>query len=42
MVVSTSTPRWLEIILEGYHQDQDTKKLLAELALTHTNEKGSP
>jgi hypothetical protein len=40
MAVSSSTPKWLEIIMEGYYQDDQTKKLLAELTITGTNDKG--
>jgi hypothetical protein len=40
LAISVSTPKWLEIVLEGYHQDEDSKKLLAELALTQSNDKG--
>lgn len=39
-VVSSSKPRWLEIIVEGYHQDNPTKQLLTELSLIGTNDKG--
>jgi hypothetical protein len=35
--ISTSTPKWLEIILEGYNQDDQTKQLLTELSLTSSN-----
>lgn len=38
--VSQSRPRWLEVITVGYTQDAETKKLLAELSITRTNEKG--
>jgi hypothetical protein len=38
--ISTSTPKWLEIILEGYTQDEQTKQLLTELSLTGSNDKG--
>jgi hypothetical protein len=38
--ISTVTPKWLEIILEGYTQDDQTKQLLSELSLTGSNEKG--
>ena len=38
--ISSSTPRWLEIILEGYNQDDQTKQLLTELSLTGSNDKG--
>jgi hypothetical protein len=40
MVVFTTTPKWLEIIVEGYQQYDHSKQLLAELALTGTNDKG--
>lgn len=39
--ISSSTPRWLEIILEGYNQDDQTKQLLTELSLTGSNDKQS-
>ncbi|WVZ54303.1 hypothetical protein U9M48_005124 [Paspalum notatum var. saurae] len=35
-----STPRWLEIIMEGYRQDPQTKELPTELSLTGSNGKG--
>lgn len=38
--ISSSTPRWLEIIIEGYQQDDESKKLLAELAISGSNDKG--
>lgn len=38
--ISASTPRWLEIVVEGYQQDADTKQLLSELAVSRANEKG--
>jgi hypothetical protein len=38
--LSVSTPRWLEIIVEGYQQDDHSKQLLSELALSGTNDKG--
>jgi hypothetical protein len=38
LAASTVTPRWLEIIVEGYHQDDHNKQLLAELALTRSND----
>lgn len=38
--ISTSTPKWLEIIVDGYSKDEATKQLLTELSLTRTNEKG--
>jgi hypothetical protein len=40
MAVSTTTPKWLEIVIEGYQQDDHSKQLLSELALTGSNEKG--
>lgn len=40
LAISSSTPRWLEIIIEGYQQDESTKQLLSELAVTGTNDKG--
>jgi hypothetical protein len=40
VVVSTSTLRWLEVFVEGYQKDDSTRQLLAELALTGTNDKG--
>ena len=38
--ISASTPKWLEIILEGYQQDDQTKQLLTELSITGSNDKG--
>lgn len=40
LAISSVTPRWLEIILEGYTQDEHSKQLLAELSLTGSNDKG--
>ncbi|WVZ77328.1 LOW QUALITY PROTEIN: hypothetical protein U9M48_025207 [Paspalum notatum var. saurae] len=40
LAISGSTPRWLEIIMEGYQQDPQTKELLTELSLTGSNGKG--
>jgi len=40
LAVFVSTPRWLEIIIDGYQQDPSTQQLLTELALTGTNDKG--
>lgn len=40
MAVSCTTPKWLEIIVEGYHHDDQSKQLLAELAISGTNDKG--
>jgi hypothetical protein len=38
--MSASTSRWLEIIVEGYHQDPQTRQLLTELSITGANDKG--
>jgi hypothetical protein len=38
--ISTSTPKWLEIILEGYTQDEQTKQLLTKFSLTGSNDNG--
>lgn len=38
--ISTSTPRWLEIIVEGYAKDAQTKQLLTKLSITGSNDKG--
>ena len=38
--ITASTPKWLEIILEGYQQDDQTKQLLTELSITGSNDKG--
>lgn len=40
LAVSVSTPRWLEIIMEGYQQDENSKQLLAQLAIIGSNDKG--
>lgn len=40
LAISTATPRWLEIVTEGYQQDEATKQLLAELAIAGSNDKG--
>lgn len=40
LAISVSTPKWLEIIIEGYQQDPDAKQLLAELSVVGTNDKG--
>lgn len=37
--MSSSTPKWLEIIIEGYQQDDSTKKLLSELSVMGSNDK---
>jgi hypothetical protein len=38
--ISVNTPRWLEIIEEGYTQDEQTKLLLTELSVSGSNDKG--
>ena len=38
--MSASIPRWLEIITEGYEQDPQTNKLLAELSIAGHNDQG--
>lgn len=38
--MSASIPRWLEIITEGYEQDPQTEKLLAELSIAGHNDQG--
>jgi hypothetical protein len=38
--ISTSIPRWLEIVVEGYHQDPEARQLLAELSISSPNIKG--
>ena len=38
--ISTSTPQWLEIIVEGYTKDDQTKQLLTELIITGSTDKG--
>ena len=38
--ISTSTLRWLEIIVEGYTKDDQTKQLFTELSITRSNDKG--
>jgi len=40
LAISERTPRWLEIVIEGYQQDPATKELLIELSLTGSNTKG--
>jgi hypothetical protein len=37
--VSMSIPKWMEIVIENYQQDEEAKKLLTELAITGSNEK---
>jgi hypothetical protein len=38
--ISTSVPKWMEIVIEGYQQDEQCKTLLTELSLTGSNNKG--
>jgi hypothetical protein len=38
--MSSSTPKWLETVIEGYQKDGETKQLLAELSLSWYNDKG--
>lgn len=38
--LSSTKPRWLETIIEGYQQDEHTKELLAELSISVHNDKG--
>lgn len=40
LAISSSTPKWLEIVIEGYQHDDHSKQLLIELALTGSNDKG--
>ena len=40
LAISVSTPKWLEIIKEGYQHDPEAKQLLAELSVVGTNDKG--
>ncbi|CAO2206554.1 unnamed protein product [Urochloa humidicola] len=40
MALSTSIPKWLETVIEGYQSDPKSKELLTELSLTGSNEKG--
>ena len=37
---SVSTPKWLEIIVEGYQQDPQAQQLLSELSVVTPNDKG--
>jgi len=37
---SVSTPKWLEIIVEGYQQDPQAQQLLTELSVVTPNDKG--
>ncbi len=34
LTISISTPRWMEIVTEGYLNDPHTKQLLASLSVT--------
>lgn len=38
--ISIVIPKWLEIVLEGYTKDEQTKQLLSELSITGSNDKG--
>lgn len=38
--ISISKPRWLEVVVEGYLQDPETKTLLTQLSLQSPNETG--
>jgi hypothetical protein len=38
--ISTSTPKWMETVVEGYLKDEQTKQLLTELSVQGTNEQG--
>jgi hypothetical protein len=38
--ISECKPKWLEIVVEGYDKDPEAKKLLTELTLTGSNDKG--
>jgi hypothetical protein len=38
--MSAVTPRWMEIVVEGYMKDEHTVKLLSELSITGSNSKG--
>lgn len=38
--VVVTRPRWLEIVVEGYGKDSDTKNLLQELCLNPSNDQG--
>ena len=40
VAIFTSTPKWLEIIVEGYTKDDQTKQLLTKLSITGSNDKG--
>lgn len=38
--VSECKPKWLEIVVEGYTKDPETKQLLTKLSITGSNSKG--
>lgn len=38
--ISTSIPKWLEVVIESYQNDDHCKTLLAELSLSGHNDKG--
>jgi hypothetical protein len=38
--ISVARPRWMEIVIEGYEKDEQTKKLYAELCLQGSNAQG--
>jgi hypothetical protein len=38
--MSASKPKWLEIVVEGYEQDPESKQLLTELSIAGSNSKG--
>ena len=40
LAVSSCTPVWQDVLKQGYEEDQDTKQLLAELAISSPNSKG--
>jgi hypothetical protein len=40
LAISECRPKWLEVIVESYQKDPDTKQLLTELSLTGSNSKG--
>jgi hypothetical protein len=38
--ISVSTPKWLEIIVQGYQEDPQAKQLLTELSIASPNSQG--
>lgn len=38
--IPVSKPKWKEVIIEGYHQDEVAKVLLTELSITGYNDRG--